>query len=95
MMVRSPRSTPTVHADALSRLETMIAMGNLRICPENAVRRQIASAVDVVIQISRLSDGTRKMISLAEVTGMEGEIVTMQDIFTFRKRGVRDTGEVS
>src|ERR1700722_15613629 len=79
--------------DALSRLETMIAMGNLNL-PQNAVRRQIASAIDVVIQISRLSDGTRKMISLAEITGMEGEIVTMQDIFSFRKRGVLETGEV-
>jgi len=90
-------SLTTIHAnsprDALSRLETMIAMGNLNL-PQNAVRRQIASAIDVVIQISRLSDGTRKMISLAEVTGMEGEIVTMQDIFSFRKRGVLETGEV-
>src|SRR5580704_1616822 len=90
-------SLTTIHAnsprDALSRLETMIAMGNLNL-PENAVRRQIASAIDVVVQISRLSDGTRKMISLAEVTGMEGDIVTMQDIFSFRKRGVLETGEV-
>jgi pilus assembly protein CpaF len=90
-------SLTTIHAnsprDALSRLETMIAMGNLNL-PENAVRRQIASAIDVVVQISRLSDGTRKMISLAEVTGMEGEIVTMQDIFSFRKRGVLESGEV-
>jgi pilus assembly protein CpaF len=90
-------SLTTIHAnsprDALSRLETMIAMGNLNL-PQNAVRRQIASAIDVVVQISRLSDGTRKMISLAEVTGMEGDIVTMQDIFSFRKRGVLETGEV-
>src|SRR5580698_3618299 len=91
-------SLTTIHAntprDALSRLETMIAMGNLNL-PQNAVRRQIASAIDVVIQISRLSDGTRKMISLAEITGMEGDIVSMQDIFVFRKRGIRDNGEVS
>jgi pilus assembly protein CpaF len=90
-------SLATIHAnsprDALSRLETMIAMASLNL-PENAIRRQIASAIDVVLQISRLSDGTRKMISMAEVTGMEGDIVTMQDIFSFRKRGVRETGEV-
>lgn len=90
-------SLTTIHAnsprDAIARLETMIAMANLNL-PETAMRRQIASAIDVVIQVSRLSDGTRKMVSLAEITGMEGEIVTMQDIFTFRKRGIRETGEV-
>jgi len=58
------------------------------------MRRQIASAIDVVIQVSRLSDGTRKVISIAEITGMEGDIVTMQDIFVYRKRGIRDNGEV-
>jgi pilus assembly protein CpaF len=90
-------SLATIHAnsprDALSRLETMVAMGSLNI-PDNAIRRQIASAVDVVVQVSRLSDGTRKVISLAEITGMEGEVVTMQDIFVYRKRGVCDSGEV-
>jgi pilus assembly protein CpaF len=90
-------SLATIHAnsprDALSRLETMVAMASLNI-PDNAIRRQIASAVDVVVQVSRLSDGTRKVISLAEITGMEGEVVTMQDIFVFRKRGVREGGEV-
>ncbi len=90
-------SLTTIHAntprDALTRLETMVAMGNLNL-PASAVRRQIASAIDVVLQVSRLSDGTRKLISLAEITGMEGEIVTMQDIFAFRKRGVRENGEV-
>jgi pilus assembly protein CpaF len=90
-------SLTTIHAntprDALTRLETMVAMGNLNL-PSSAVRRQIASAIDVVLQVSRLSDGTRKLISLAEITGMEGEIVTMQDIFAFRKRGVRENGEV-
>src|SRR5450755_1256200 len=89
-------SLTTIHAntprDALSRLETMVAMGSLNI-PENALRRQIASAIDVVVQVSRLSDGTRKVISLAEITGMEGDIVSMQDIFVFRKRGIRDNGE--
>src|SRR6266436_238941 len=90
-------SLTTIHAntphDALSRLETMVSMGSLNI-PESALRRQIASAIDVVVQVSRLSDGTRKVISLAEITGMEGEIVTMQDIFVFRKRGIRENGEV-
>jgi pilus assembly protein CpaF len=90
-------SLTTIHAntprDALGRLETMVAMGSLNI-PESALRRQIASAIDVVVQVSRLSDGTRKVISLAEITGMEGDVVSMQDIFVFRKRGIRDNGEV-
>ncbi len=90
-------SLTTIHAnsprDALSRLETMVAMANLNI-PQSAIRRQIASAIDLVVQVSRLSDGTRKVVSLAEITGMEGEVVTMQDIFVFRKRGIRETGEV-
>jgi pilus assembly protein CpaF len=90
-------SLTTVHAnsprDALSRLETMVAMSNLNI-PENAIRRQIASALDVVVQVSRQSDGTRKIITVAEITGMEGDVVTMQDIFVFQKRGIRETGEV-
>src|ERR1700757_3020403 len=90
-------SLTTIHAntprDALGRLETMVAMANLNI-PESAIRRQIASAIDLVIQISRMSDGTRKVVSIAEITGMEGDIVTMQDIFIFRKRGIRENGEV-
>lgn len=90
-------SLTTIHAntprDALSRLETMVAMANLNL-PENAIRRQIASAIDVVIQISRMSDGTRKIMSIAEITGMEQEIVTMQDVFAFRKHGIKETGEV-
>jgi pilus assembly protein CpaF len=90
-------SLTTIHAntprDALSRLETMVAMASLNI-PDTAIRRQISSAIDVVVQVSRLSDGTRKVISLAEITGMEGEVVTMQDIFVFRKRGIRENGEV-
>jgi len=90
-------SLTTVHAnsprDALSRLETMVAMANLNL-PEQAIRRQIASALDVVVQVSRLSDGTRKVVSIAEITGMEGEVVTMQDIFVFQKRGIRENGEV-
>ena len=90
-------SLTTVHAntprDALSRLETMVAMANLNL-PESAIRRQISSAIDVVVQVSRMSDGTRKVVSVAEIIGMEGNVVTMQDIFVHRKRGIKDTGEV-
>jgi pilus assembly protein CpaF len=90
-------SLTTVHAntprDALSRLETMVAMSKMNI-PEKAIRRQIASALDVVVQVSRLSDGTRKVVTVSEITGMEGDIVTMQDVFVFQKRGIRENGEV-
>ena len=90
-------SLTTVHAntprDALSRLETMVAMSKMNI-PEKAIRRQISSALDVVVQVSRLSDGTRKIVTVSEITGMEGDIVTMQDIFVFQKRGIRENGEV-
>jgi pilus assembly protein CpaF len=90
-------SLTTIHAnsprDALSRLETMVAMSNLNL-PETAIRRQIAAALDVVVQMSRMSDGTRKIVRIAEITGMEGEAVTMQDIFAFHKRGIRENGEV-
>jgi pilus assembly protein CpaF len=90
-------SLTTIHAnsprDALSRLETMVAMTSLNI-PDNATRRQIASALDLVVQISRLSDGTRKVASMAEIVGMEGDVVTMQDIFVYQKRGVRENGQV-
>jgi pilus assembly protein CpaF len=90
-------SLTTIHAntprDALGRLETMVAMANLNL-PEAAIRRQIASASDVVVQVSRLSDGTRKIISIAEIIGMEGSVVTMQDIFVYRKQGIRENGEV-
>src|SRR6516162_8580223 len=90
-------SLTTVHAntarDALSRLETMVAMASLNI-PENAVRRQISSAIDVVVQVNRMSDGTRKIVSVAEITGMEGSVVTMQEIFVYSKRGIKENGEV-
>jgi pilus assembly protein CpaF len=90
-------SLATIHAntprDALGRLETMVAMANLNI-PETAIRRQIASALDVVVQVTRLSDGKRKVTTIAEVTGMEGEVVTMQDIFVFQKKGIGEKGEV-
>lgn len=90
-------SLTTIHAnsarDALSRLETMVAMANLNL-PEIATRRQIASAIDVVLQISRLSDGTRKVTSICEITGIEGDVISMQEIFTFRKTGVAENGAV-
>jgi pilus assembly protein CpaF len=90
-------SLTTVHAnsprDALARLDTMVAMSNLNI-PTVAVRRQIASAISVVVQVSRLSDGTRKVASISEITGMEGELITMQEIFAFKKQGVRENGDV-
>jgi pilus assembly protein CpaF len=90
-------SLATVHAntprDALGRLETMVAMANLNI-PESATRRQIASALHVIVQVSRLSDGTRKVIAITELTGMEGDTITMQDIFVFNKVGIGPAGEV-
>jgi pilus assembly protein CpaF len=90
-------SITTLHAntprDALSRLETMISMANLNL-PEKAMRQQIASAVDLVLQVSRLSDGTRKVVSIAEIVGMEGEVVTMQDIFVFERQGLDEKGAV-
>ncbi|MFY9608458.1 MAG: CpaF family protein [Blastocatellia bacterium] len=83
-------SLTTVHAnstrDALSRIETMVAMANLNL-PDKAIRQQIASAMNVVVQVSRLTDGSRKITSIAEITGMEGPVVTMQDLFVFERRG--------
>jgi len=90
-------SLTTIHAnsprDALYRLDTMVAMTNLNI-PDKAVRQQVASAVNLVIQISRMSDGTRKVVSISEITGMEQDVITMQEIFTFKKTGIDDTGKV-
>jgi pilus assembly protein CpaF len=90
-------SMATIHAntcrDALSRLESMVAMANFNI-PEKAVRQQITSAIALVVQISRLSDGSRRVVNVSEITGMEGEIITMQDIFTFVRRGLSPNGKV-
>ncbi len=90
-------SLTTIHAntprDALSRLENMIGMANLNL-PHKAARQQIASAITVVIQSLRLIDGRRKITSIQEVTGMEGEIITMQEIFSFRQTGVGADGTV-
>jgi pilus assembly protein CpaF len=90
-------SLTTIHAnsprDALYRLDTMVAMANLSI-PEKAVRQQISSAIEIVVQIARMSDGTRKVTAISEITGMEGEMVTMQDLFVFDKTSVRPDGMV-
>ena len=90
-------SLTTIHAntprDALSRLENMIGMANLNL-PHKAARQQIASAITVVIQGLRLIDGKRKITSIQEITGMEGDVITMQEIFTFRQIGVSSEGEV-
>ena len=85
-------SLTTIHAntprDALYRLDTMVAMANLNI-PDRAIRQQMASAVDLLVQVSRQADGTRKVTAVTEITGMEGEVITMQDIFLFEKVGHR------
>jgi pilus assembly protein CpaF len=90
-------SLTTIHAntprDALSRVETMIAMGATNL-PEKAMRQQVASAIQLVIQQTRLSDGSRKITSISEITGMEGDIITMQEIFLFEKMGVTQDGKV-
>ncbi len=90
-------SIATIHAnsprDALGRLETMLAMANLNL-PEVATRRQIASAIEVVVQVSRLSDGSRKVLNITEITGMEGQVISMQDIFVFKKTGIGENGVV-
>jgi pilus assembly protein CpaF len=86
-------SLTTLHAntprDALARLETMISMANLEL-PEKAMRQQVASAIHLVLQISRLSDGSRKVMQMSEIVGMEGEVITMQDIFMFEREGVAE-----
>jgi pilus assembly protein CpaF len=90
-------SLTTVHAntprDALSRIETMIAMGAVNL-PERAMRQQITSAIQLVLQQTRLSDGTRRVTSVSEITGMEGDTITMQEIFVFEKLGINAEGKV-
>jgi pilus assembly protein CpaF len=90
-------SLTTVHAntarDALARVETMVSMANLNI-PEKAVRQQLASAIQAVIQIARLSDGTRKVVSVSEIAGMETDTISMQEIFKFERQGISETGQV-
>ncbi|WP_419661467.1 CpaF family protein [Desulfosarcina variabilis] len=90
-------SLTTIHAnsprDALMRLETMVAMANFEI-PSQFLRRYISSAIDVVIHLARLTDGSRKLISLQEITGMEGDTITTQEIFSFQRKGVDQEGKV-
>jgi pilus assembly protein CpaF len=90
-------SMATIHAntprDALTRLESMVAMSSLNLT-EKAVRQQIASALSLVVQISRMSDGSRKVVSITEITGMEESIISMQEIFTFNKKGIGPDGKV-
>jgi pilus assembly protein CpaF len=90
-------SLTTIHAntprDALYRLDTMIAMANLNI-PERAIRQQVASAVNLIIQVSRLSDGSRRVTQISEITGMEGDVISMHDVFVFERDGVRPDGSV-
>ena len=90
-------SLTTIHAntprDALLRLETLVAMAGLSI-PNEAVRKYISSAIDVVIQVARLMDGSRKLVSFHEIAGMEGNIITMQEIFSFEQTGINPHGKV-
>ena len=90
-------SLTTIHAnsprDSLYRLDTMVAMANLNV-PDKAIRQQVASAVNVIVQVNRMSDGTRKVTSISEITGMEGETITMQEIFAFQQAGIDADGKV-
>ncbi len=90
-------SLTTLHAntprDALNRLTTMVAMANLNL-PERAVRQQIANGIQVVLQVSRMPDGNRKLISISEIVGMEGDVITMQELFTFERQGIGEDGLV-
>jgi pilus assembly protein CpaF len=90
-------SLTTVHAnsprDALARIENMVSMANLNI-PERAIRHQIANAVHAVVQVARLSDGTRKIITISEVTGMESDMIALRDVFVFERSGIDESGKV-
>jgi pilus assembly protein CpaF len=90
-------SLTTIHSntprDSLTRLESMILMTGVNL-PEKAMRFMVSSALDLIIQVSRLTDGSRKVTSICEVVGMEGEVITLQDIFVFEKRGIDKNGKV-
>jgi pilus assembly protein CpaF len=90
-------SMTTIHAntprDAIARLESMVAMGNMNL-PEKSVRQQISAAISIVVQATRMSDGSRKVTSIAEITGMEENVISMQEIFTFNKKGIGPDGKV-
>ena len=91
-------SLTTIHAntprDALYRLDTMVAMANLNI-PEKAIRQHVASALDLVVQVARLSSGARRVVAISEITGMEQDVITMQDIFVFDHQGIAPDGRVT
>ncbi len=91
-------SMTTIHAntsrDAISRLESMVAMANLNL-PPKAILQQIAAAITIVVQVSRLSDGTRKVVNVSEITGMDENVISMQDIFVFRRKGIGPDGRVT
>jgi pilus assembly protein CpaF len=91
-------SLTTLHAnstrDALSRLETMVLMAGIDL-PTKAIRQQVASAIDLVVQLSRMRDGTRKVVSITELSGMEGDTVTMQEIFLFESHGADKDGNIT
>jgi pilus assembly protein CpaF len=90
-------SMTTIHAnsarDAVSRLENMIAMAGIEM-PIKAVRAQIASAVNLIVQASRLQDGSRRMVSITEVTGMEGEVISMQEVFRYQRVGLTPDNKI-
>jgi pilus assembly protein CpaF len=90
-------SLTTIHAntprDALARVETMIQMTGMRLS-DRAMRQQIASALDLVLQVARMSDGSRRVTSISEITGMEGDVITMQEIFMYERTGVDQQGQV-
>lgn len=90
-------SITTIHAnnprDALSRIETMVMMSGMEL-PSRAIREQVTAAINLIIQISRVSDGTRKIVNISEVTGMEGDTITLQDIYVFEQDGFNETGRV-
>ena len=90
-------SLTTVHSnsprDALARIENMVSMANLNI-PERAVRHQIVSAIHAVVQVARLSDGSRRVMAVSEITGMDGDIISLQDIFVFERRSIDENGKI-
>jgi pilus assembly protein CpaF len=90
-------SMATIHAntprDALTRLESMVAMSNMNLS-EKTVRQQVCSALSIVVQVSRMSDGTRKVVSISEITGMEENVISMQEIFSFNRKGIGPDGRV-
>jgi pilus assembly protein CpaF len=90
-------SLSTIHSnstrDALARLETMVLMAGMDL-PERAIKEQVASAIDIIIQLVRFPDGKRKLVKVSEITGMEGSTIVMQDIFVFDQKGIDKEGNI-